>query len=252
MHRPALPLTAAAIAGFWPGLALAQTTEPALATGLPPDQALATAGIIVAVAGALLLAALAVILWLRRRLHDARRHADVLAQSQRRMAQALDGPKSGVLLWAPGAKAVTLPPQIAKLLGLPAGETLALDRLTFAVSTPDRAMLGTGAGPAGPGRRRLRHGLPAGRWRAHRGLPRRPPAGRRRRRPDEPADHHRGVPGRRRRHRDRQRERPAAGGPGRHAHAGLAAPQRSDPRILQQGLCRRRRGHAPAGGGEGH
>jgi hypothetical protein len=39
---------------------------------------------------------------------------------------------------------VTLPPQIARLLGLPAGETLGLDRLTFAVSTPDRAMLGTG------------------------------------------------------------------------------------------------------------
>ena len=144
MLRSALPLTAAAIAGFWPGPVLAQTTEPAIATGLPPDQALAAAGIVVAVAGALLLAALAVILWLRRRLHDARRHADVLAQSQRRMAQALDGPKSGILLWTPGAKAVTLLPQIARLLGLPAGETLGLDRLTFAVSTPDRAMLGTG------------------------------------------------------------------------------------------------------------
>jgi signal transduction histidine kinase len=105
---------------------------------------LATAGIIVGVAGALLLAALAVILWLRRRLHDARRHADVLAQSQRRMARALDGPQSGILLWVPGAKAVTLPPQIARLLGLPAGETLELDRLTFAVSTPDRGMLATG------------------------------------------------------------------------------------------------------------
>ncbi|MFM9842251.1 MAG: ATP-binding protein [Dongiaceae bacterium] len=144
MHRAALSQTAAVFAGFWPGLALAQTPETALAPGLPPDQALATAGVIVAMAGALLLAALAVIFWLRRRLHDARRHAGVLAQSQRRVAQALDGPKSGILLWAPGVKAVTLPPQIARLLGLPAGETLGLDRLTFAVSTPDRAMLGTG------------------------------------------------------------------------------------------------------------
>lgn len=144
MHRAALSQTAAVFAGFWPGLALAQTPETALAPGLPPDQALATAGVIVAMAGALLLAALAVIFWLRRRLHDARRHAGVLAQSQRRVAQALDGPKSGILLWAPDVKAVTLPPQIARLLGLPAGETLGLDRLTFAVSTPDRAMLGTG------------------------------------------------------------------------------------------------------------
>ena len=183
MHRPALPLTAAAIAGFWPGPVLAQTTEPAMATGLPPDQALATAGIVVAVAGALLLAALAVILWLRRRLHDARRHADVLAQSQRRMAQALDGPKSGILLWTPGAKAVTLLPQIARLLGLPAGETLGLDRLTFAVSTPDRAMLGTGLdrldqdGAGFDMACRLADGVRTV------ALPRRPPAGRRRRWP---------------------------------------------------------------------
>src|SRR5262245_12878841 len=141
MHRPALPLAAALVAGFRPGLALAQTADQG---GLPADQVLATAGLIVAVAGALLLAALAVILWLRRRLHEARGHAEALAYGQRRMAQALDGPRSGIMLWAPGTKAVTLPPQIARLLGLPAGESLGLDRLTFAVSTPDRAMLGTG------------------------------------------------------------------------------------------------------------
>jgi len=142
MHRPALPLTAALLAACWPGFALAQEAAPAAASQ-PLDPA-ATAGILVGVAGLLLLLALAVILWLRRRLHEARGQADALAESHRRMARALDGPQIGTVLWPPGGKALTLPPQIAKLLALPAGESLGLDRLTFAVSSPDRTMLGTG------------------------------------------------------------------------------------------------------------
>src|SRR5262245_66129594 len=142
MHRPALPLTAALLAACWPGFALAQEAAPAAASQ-PLDPA-ATAGILVGVAGLLLLLALAVILWLRRRLHEARGQADALAESHRRMARALDGPQIGTVLWPPGGKALTLPPQIAKLLALPAGESLGLDRLTFAISSSDRAMLGTG------------------------------------------------------------------------------------------------------------
>ncbi|HEY7688174.1 MAG TPA: PAS-domain containing protein, partial [Dongiaceae bacterium] len=132
-----------------PGLALAQEygqdAAPAVDTAVAGGASeTAMAGLLVALAGGLLLVALAVILWLRRRLHDASSQAAALAQGHRRMVQALDGPLSAVLLWPPGAKAVTLLPQMAKLLGLPAGEKLGLDRLTFAVSSPDRSMLGTG------------------------------------------------------------------------------------------------------------
>ncbi|HJW64138.1 MAG TPA: PAS domain-containing protein, partial [Actinomycetes bacterium] len=142
MYRPALPSTAALLAACWPGFALAQAAEPAAADEILP--ATAMAGIAVAVAGGLLILALAVILWLRRRLHDAQARAAALAQGHRWMAQALDGPLSGIVLWPPGARTLTLPPQLAKLLGLPAGDSLGLDRLTFAVSSPDRPMLGTG------------------------------------------------------------------------------------------------------------
>src|SRR5262245_44111204 len=141
MHRPALPPTVALLAACWPGFALAQEAASAAASP-PPDPA--TAGILVAVAGVLLLLALAVILWLRRRLHEARAQAAALADGHRRIVRALDGPLSGTVLWPPGAKALILPPQIAKLLALPAGESLGLDRLTFAISSSDRAMLGTG------------------------------------------------------------------------------------------------------------
>src|SRR5262245_27514803 len=141
MHRPALPLTAALLAACWPGFALAQEAAPAAAS---PPPGPATAAILVALAGGLLMLALAVILWLRRRLHDARAQAAALVESHRRMARALDGPFSGTVVWPPGAKALTLPAQISKLLALPAGESLGLDRLTFAVSSPERTMLGTG------------------------------------------------------------------------------------------------------------